>query len=268
MTEEELVTFIKNNKESLTFEYKLKPNFHDIKESIDAIKERMHFKILRTIYAFANTEGGELYIGIKDKNSIVKSVGDTDRKRIEGVDDCDIEIVERTILKQVNPIIKTEQETIQLKNGRVVIKIKVYPLKIYDKPLFVDGILYVRENNTTKAEKNLGDYLSLYKDKQLYMCYEIGIKNNLKKLIKQRESFELNQFIEGLKVHIKSLIEKNQVTGYEEKLRETEKLLDQIKQKIIDSGDLLQGTLPASFSDLDSLVDKFTELYKAIISEV
>lgn len=151
MTEEELFTFIKNNKEGLTLEYKLKPNFHDIKGSIDTIKEKMHFKILQTIYAFANTEGGELYVGIKDKNSNVESADDTDRERIEGLDNCDIKIVERTILKQVKSIIKKEQETIQLKNGRVVIKIKVYPLKIYDKPLFAGGILYVRENDESSC---------------------------------------------------------------------------------------------------------------------
>jgi len=59
--EDELHAFIEKYNESLTLEYKLRPNFHDIKESIEAIKKRMHFKILRTIYAFANTEGGELY---------------------------------------------------------------------------------------------------------------------------------------------------------------------------------------------------------------
>ena len=66
MTEEGLKTFIENseNKENQTLEYKLKPNFSEIKETFDHIKSRVHFKILKTIYAFANTVGGELYRGI------------------------------------------------------------------------------------------------------------------------------------------------------------------------------------------------------------
>jgi len=181
----------------------------------------MHFKIFKTIYAFANTKGGDLYVGIENK-----------KQNIEGTDNCDKKIVER-ILEQVHPIIKTEKEDIQLKNGRVVIKIKVYPLKIYDKPLFVDGILYVRENDTTKTEKSFGNYLSLYKDKQLYMCYVIGIKNNLKKLAEQK-NFEVQQLIKELKIHIKSFIEKNQITGYERALNEAENLLDQINVNLED----------------------------------
>lgn len=91
MKEDELHAFIKNsrNRESDILEYKLKPNFSEIKKSIKEITKRMHFNILKTIYAFANTEGGELYIGI------------TDERHIEGIDSCDKEIVER-ILKQAS----------------------------------------------------------------------------------------------------------------------------------------------------------------------
>ena len=64
MTEKELLAFIENpnNKESNTLEYKLKPNFNEIEQSIKEIPKRMHFNILKTIYAFANTIGGDLYI--------------------------------------------------------------------------------------------------------------------------------------------------------------------------------------------------------------
>ena len=125
MEEKELRDFIKNNEENITLEYKLKPNFNEIKEGIDAIKKRMHFKILRTIYAFANTEGGDIYIGIKDK-----------KRTIEGVDDCDIKLVEKQILSKMDRIIKIEKEHFKLKNNRVVIKIKVNKLNLWDKPVF------------------------------------------------------------------------------------------------------------------------------------
>ena len=258
MTETELLTFINNpnNKESETLEYKLKPNFNEIRKSIGEIQNRMHFNILKTIYAFANTKGGELYIGIENNE-----------QSIEGIDNCDKKIVEQTILQQVDPIIKKEKKNIQLKNGRVVIKIQIYPLKIYDKPLFVDGILYVRENNTTKkADKSFKNYPSFYEDKQLYMCYWGGIESNLKKLAEQN-NFEVQQFIKGLKTHIKSFIEQNQITGYENALSEAEDLLDKIERKIVDPKSQPTDTLPAISSDLGSLIDQFIGIYKNIISK-
>ena len=252
MTEEELLSFVKkpNNKENLVLEYKLKPNFNEINKNIKEIQKRMHFNILKTIYAFANTKGGELYIGIGDK-----------KQTLEGVDECDKEI-----LNKIDTSIKKEKEIIKLKNGRVVIKITVYPLKIYDKPLFVDGILYVREDDTTKAKKSFGDYLALYTDKQLYMCYVRGIKSNLKKLKEQKKQFELDQFIEGLKVHIKSMIEENKIKD-EEVLKKAEDLLDNIRQKVIDSiKKPKEASLITSPLDLDLLIDKFIKVYKKIIS--
>ena len=256
MTETELLTFINNpsNKENETLEYKLKPNFNEIESSIKAITNRMHFNILKTIYAFANTEGGELYIGV------------TDEKHIEGIDEPDKNIVTEKIWEKVDQSIKKEKEIIKLKNGRVVIKIKVFSLKIYDKPLFVDGVLYVRENNRTKKVSSFKNYLSLYEDRQLYMCYVRGIENNLKKLAEQND-FEVQQFIKGLKAHIKSFIEQNRITGYENTLSEAEDLLDTIGQKTVDSENQSTDTLPDIPSDLDSLIDKFIGIYKNIISK-
>ncbi len=254
MTEKKLLAFIQEHKESEILEYKLKPNFNEIQENIKEIQKRMHFNILKAIYAFANSNGGDLYIGVEDK-----------KRSIEGIDSCDKKRIEK-ILEQVNPKITKEEEIISLKNGRVVIKIKVDPLKIYDKPLFLDGILCFRENDTTACNKSLGDYLSLYEDRQLYMCFTEGIKSNFKQLKKKREPFELNQFIKGLKTHIKSLIAKKQITGWERALKEIEDLLDKIKQKGYDPKDPSQGASQKPLLDFDSLLDKFIELYKKIIS--
>lgn len=266
MKEEEPLNFIKNHKENVNLEYKLKPNFNEIQNNIKEITNRMHFNILKTIYAFANTEGGELYVGIEDKNSIVKSVGDTDRKRVEGLDHCDIEIIEQ-ILKQVNPIIKVEKkERIKLKNGRIVIKIQVNKLNVWDKPLFVDGILYVREGNKTKKINSFKSHPLIYEDKQLYMCIAEGIKSNLKKL-NQSENFDAQQFIEGLKLHMKYFIKKNKLRGYEEALIKAEDLLDKIRQKIIDQKSKSKEASPiTSPLDLDLLINEFIKVYKNIIS--
>ena len=54
MTEEELKACIENrdNKESQTLEYKFKPNFFEIKEFFDHIKDRFYFKILKNNLRF------------------------------------------------------------------------------------------------------------------------------------------------------------------------------------------------------------------------
>ena len=291
MTEKELCDFIENpqNKESETLEYKLKPNFNEIDQIIKEIKEKACFNILKTIYAFANAKGGDLYIGIKEikESGTQNSKQKQGKRRIEGLDDSDKNIVEKKILNQVSPIIKTKKEKINLENGRIVIKIKVYPLKLYEKPLFADGILYVRASDTTRAIKTYEDYLSLYENKQLYMFYEKGIKSNLKKLTGKRSHFEVQQFIEGLKMHVRFFINNNKITGCEKALEDVESLLDQmqqeaarlmnvkarlkpaalptdqIKQEPVNSKDDLQY----SHSDLDSLIDKFIKIYKNIVSK-
>ena len=265
MTEKELLAFIqsRNNRENETLEYKLKPNFNEIKKNIKEIQDRMHFNILKTIYAFANTEGGDLYIGIRE----IKR--DKLPFEPEGIDECDKKIVDQ-ILEQVDKSIKINKDTIKLTNSRTVVKIKVDRLKLHDKPLFLDGILYVRENDNTKKVNSFVKDFPLYKDKQLYMCFTEGIKSNLRQLKEQTECFELSQFIEGLKIHIKSLIEKR--AGYEEKLQKVERLLDQMKQKKDEMASPNLQALPVQSIRIspgfDSLVDKFIDLYKKIISEV
>ena len=256
MTEKELLDFITKNKEGKTLEYKLKPDFNEIQEHIEAIQKRLHFNILQTIYAFANTNGGELYIGIKDKEQTVEGLDNSDKERVEG------------ILKKIGQEIKIEKKEFPLENGRFVIKITVDRLKQMNKPLFLDGILYVRENDKTVKATFFNKHFLLYKKEQLYMCYIEGIKSNLKQLRQQRDSFELNQFMEGLKFHIKSLIEKNNITGHEEKLRKIEELLDQIKKSIMDSENLSQSASPERPLDFDSLVREFIVIYKDIISKV
>ena len=63
-----------------------------------------------------------------------------------------------------------------------------------------------------------------------------------------------------MKIHIKSFIEQNQITDYEN-------LLDKIVQKTVDSKNQSTDTLPDIHSDLDSLIDKFIGIYKNIISK-
>ena len=98
------------------------------------------------------------------------------------------------------------------------------------------------------------------------MCLIEGIKSNLKKLAGQN-SFEVQQFIEGLKIHIKSFIEQNKIIGYEMILNKAGSLLDQIKQKTVNSKASSKGILPDSHLDLNSLINEFIGIYKDIISK-
>ena len=257
MTKQELFAFVQNNEESDTLEYKLKPNFNGIKKNIDAIKDRMHFNILKTIYGFANAEGGVLYVGIKDRGCDTKDSENTIRRRIEGLDECDIRIVTKQIWKDIDPKIKKEKKFIELENSRSVMKIIVAKLKPLDKPLFLDGILYIRSGTETKQAKSFKDCEQVYKDKQWYMCLTNGIKSNFKRLMKPEEDFASNQFIEGLKIHMRSIVEKNRMEGYKY-LEEAEDLIDQIKEKITVSKNTLQP-------DLDKLIDDFIKNYKSIV---
>ena len=264
MTEKELNEFIKNpsNRENQTLEYKLKPNFNEIQKNIEEIIKKMHFNILKTIYAFANAEGGELYIGVnEDKHE------DMPYKAI-GIDECDKNIIKK-VLEKLDKIIKIEQEDISLNNGRIVIKIKVDKLKVIDKPIFLDGVLYVRENDNTKTVSSFKDYSQLCEEKQLYMCYVKGIENNLKKLAKQSDTIEIQQLIEGLKIHINLFIDKHkkQITDHEKVLTKAENLLKNIKEAIEQKKSNQKKVDSQNRTPVDSLINNFIETYKTIISK-
>ena len=244
MTEEELRAFVKNNKENRELEYKLKPNFNDIKESMKEISNKMQFNIKRTIYAFANTRGGTLYVGIEDKSQTIK-----------GLDDCDKETV-YSIIRSVDEEIKLAVEEVRIDRiDRDVIIINVKRLSFNKKPRLLDGVLYVRENDKTRWIKKPNTLSLLYDENQLYVTLTTGIEKNLKNLIYKEDSFSLSQFSEGLKVHIRAFIEKNKITEYEESLSELEALLDQLTSR---KADRLK---------LDPLADEIVRLYKTIISK-
>ncbi len=206
MTEKDLRDFIdQHHPESETLEYKSKPNVNVIKKIIKHIQKRMHYNIVKSIFAFANTNGGHLYIGIRENKK-------KEKLEIVGVDKEDENII-KDMLKRVATIISYTKEIIKLKKlERNIIHITVQPLKLYDKPQLLNGVLYFRDGNKTELVKRDG-WKELYEKKQLYFYVLEGIKNNLNKIIQGdfKDIFVTDNFITGLKEHINSFNKKDKV---------------------------------------------------------
>ena len=265
ITEEELRNFIKNNQnENQTLEYKLKPNFNEIKEVMEHIKERMHFKILTTIYAFANTEGGDLYVGIGEKNISESSEEYKKGKIVVGVDECDEKTIKR-ILEQVTPKITKNGEKIPLKEEkRHAIKISVDELKLYEKPQLLNGVLFWRENDNTKVVKSFEDASKIYRREQFYGFLLKGIKENLYKIAKEKNSFISDQFIAGLKEHIIIFTKDNKVTD-RDIVEKAIQQLGQIHEVITERRSQLFVAQAQPVYDINKLISDFISTYKAII---
>jgi len=102
--------------------------------------ENIEFKLkwndehLKTICAFANSNGGELILGIDDKGII------------EGVDN--IENLLRDLHNKIrNKLNITPSISIEEKNGKEIFKIRVYPSGI---PIYYEGRFFVRSGSTTQ----------------------------------------------------------------------------------------------------------------------
>ena len=261
MTEQELQNFIENNNECIDLEYKLKPNFNEIKKALTHLSKRMHFNILKTIYAFANTEGGTLFIGIKEDNGTKKPIK-------VGVDNCDEKLID-SILKQVSKKINLKKKKpIKIKSQkRVVIKIVVYKLKLYDNPQLLDGILYLRDDNSTKSA-TADDWRKICIEKQFYL-YDLNIvRDNLHK-IKKQDSFIAGQFITGLIQHIKKFAKENKIPDDNETIKKSKELLNTIQKGItareITNLKFATGKLAGPEQDINKAIDDFIKTYEIII---
>ncbi len=261
MTREELQNFINDNDEHIELEYKLKPNFDDIETAINHITKRIYFKILKAIYALANTKGGVLYIGIgEDKKN---------RKRtIVGVDDCDQKQID-SIFKKIHPKITIKKEFIKLEpEKREVIKITVDKLKLYDKPQLLNGVLYIRKKiNEKDAETKTAtteEWIKIYFES--YPYWLDSVRDNIYKVKNEQDNFVVKQFITGLKGHIKRFANENDITD-KEIIKNAEKILDNIQTGISEIK-LLKATPEAKQEkpvDIDKAIDDFIKTYKAII---
>ena len=138
--------------ESLRLEFKMKVKYPE--------------KIVKELVAFANTEGGHLFVGVSDAGVI------------EGVKFAEEEqfLLERAISKYCFPAFTYRAYRIRLDNGRDVLVYQVY--ESVDKPHFVQletdphPICYVRvKDRTIQASKEMKQILRRQNDDGISFSY-------------------------------------------------------------------------------------------------
>ena len=138
--------------EGIRLEFKMKVKFPE--------------KIIKELVAFANTEGGHLFVGVSDAGVI------------EGVKFADEEqfLLERAIEKYCFPVFTYRAYRIRLDNGREVLVYQVY--ESVDKPHFVQldtdphPICYVRvKDRTIQASKEMKQILRRQNDDGISFAY-------------------------------------------------------------------------------------------------
>ncbi len=263
MNQKDLEEFIrKHQKESTILEYKVKLNCNTKKELIKFIKGTMHSNILRTIYAFANTDGGTLFIGIDEHKN---SQNNSSKYEITGIDRIDEKIVNDT-LKNMDSKIDTKTEYIELKEQkRKVLKVDVQPLRLGDKPQLLDGVLYFREYDQTKTVKSFGEASSIYAKTQFYFFLIKGLKENLHNSINNENTFTSIQFIDGLINHVNEFTKEHYINS--EISKNAVKYLEDIKKVVQHDRGLFKTPLSPDFKleSKDKLIDNFIGIYKSII---
>ncbi len=97
-------------------------------------KEMWKDEYLKTVASFANSEGGELIIGINDKGN---AVGVNNPKKL----------MEYLPNKIKNKLFITPSSTMEEQEGKKLIRIKI---DATDFPIFYEGRIYIRTGNTTQ----------------------------------------------------------------------------------------------------------------------
>lgn len=160
--------------EGLRLEFKMKVKFPE--------------KIIKELVAFANTEGGHLFIGVSDAGVI------------EGVKFAEEEqfLLERAISSYCFPAFTYRAYRIRLDNGREVLVYKIY--ESVDKPHFVQQatdphpICYVRvKDRTIQASKEMKQILRRENDDGLSFAYG-EIERWLMEYLRSNEQISLSEF--------------------------------------------------------------------------
>lgn len=189
--------------ESKTVEYK-----GIISEGKDKNGKALELGWLKTLVAFANTEGGKLIVGVEDKTHKVVAL---DRNKADGI----ILMVHRLIQEKVDPIIDYEITSIPVKSivpTRFILCIQVNANKNLPVALHDNGLLgiYVRNYGRTDiaSQEQIRDMVLMSDNTPFDTMFtdEIYQKENFSKL------FELISN-NGDRADEKELISKNIISG-------------------------------------------------------
>ncbi len=159
-------------------------------------KENFGESVLKTLCAFANTDGGEVIIGINDKGEIIGFSFDNETLR---------EITEKIVTKLgIHPDISLKRE-----KGKPILRIKVNKSNI---PISYNGKYYERIGNTTREmnSERLKDFFLRTKSWDIMIMEDAGFedidKESVKKFIRiARENGRLTIFDENS--NIKTIFE-------------------------------------------------------------
>lgn len=104
--------------ESRTLDYKLEVHVEDkFSNSRESRKE-----LLRDLCAFANTDGGDLIIGVREENGSPSNIEGMETKNIDSLK----LLIDNIIIDGIEPNIQYDIKTIPFKNGRFIIILRVY----------------------------------------------------------------------------------------------------------------------------------------------
>jgi predicted HTH transcriptional regulator len=160
--------------EGIRLEFKMKVKFPE--------------KIIKELVAFANTEGGHLFIGVSDAGVI------------EGVKFAEEEqfLLERAISNYCFPAFTYRAYRIRLDNGREVLVYQIY--ESVDKPHFVQlatdphPICYVRvKDRTIQASKEMKQILRRENDEGMSFAYG-EIERWLMEYLRSNQQISLSEF--------------------------------------------------------------------------
>lgn len=158
------------------------------------MKVKFPEKIVKELVAFANTEGGHLFIGVSDAGVI------------EGVKFAEEEqfLLERAIEKYIFPVFTYRAYRIRLDNEREVIVYQVY--ESVDKPHFVQietdphPICYVRvKDRTIQASKEMKQILRRQNDGGISFSYG-DVERFLLEFVRKHGKITLAELVQEAKI--------------------------------------------------------------------
>ena len=148
-------------------------------------------KIVREMVAFANTDGGQLFVGVDDDG------------RISGLKFADEEkyAIDKAISDHIKPGIKYQFEFIQINRKRSVLHYKVFETR--KKPIYYlqdpqkRGRAFVRvEDKSIKASREMVEILRRSKTNKSYPVRLNETAQKLFRYLDEKEKVTLNEFME------------------------------------------------------------------------
>jgi len=175
--DQEIIQSLKTNEipESRTLEYK---------KEISLEKREQKKEFLADVSSFANTLGGDLIIGIEEKNGIPIKIDGIPIDNIDSYKNRLDSIIRDSIIPNIPHY---DIQEIQLQNGHYVIIIRIGESYIAPHQVILDGLLYSRENGGKFFKRHTGGKhpMDVFELKEAFIKSE-SLSNKVRAFIKDR----------------------------------------------------------------------------------